>query len=74
MIFGMCNIWVILWLTFSQSKFPDMMSSDGILYSKKRNLICNSSYDVISGHFDSEKKVDQDEVFCYKYILHFFSG
>jgi hypothetical protein len=31
----------------------------------------NSPNDIISGKFDSEK-VDQDEVFYYKDILHFF--
>jgi hypothetical protein len=31
----------------------------------------NLPNDIISGNFDSEK-VDQDEVFYYKNILHFF--
>jgi hypothetical protein len=37
----------------------------------KGKLICNSSNDIISGNFDSEK-VDQDGIFYYKDILHFF--
>jgi hypothetical protein len=32
----------------------------------------NSPNDIISGNFDSEK-VDHDDVFHYKDILHFFS-
>ena len=39
--------------------------------TKLGKLICNSSSDIMSGNFDSEK-VDQDEVFYYKDILHFF--
>jgi hypothetical protein len=33
--------------------------------------MCNSPNDIISGNFDSEK-VDQDGIFYYKHILHFF--
>ena len=77
MIFGLCNIWVILrrnviYLnskktssssTFSLSKFPDMRSLAEFLVQKnKGKLICNSPNDIISGHFDSEK-VDQDGIF-----------
>jgi hypothetical protein len=46
------------------------MSLDEFLKQGKR--IYNSSHDIISGNFDSEK-VDQDEVFYYKDILYFFS-
>jgi hypothetical protein len=37
----------------------------------KEKLICNSPNDIISGNFNSEK-VDQDGIFYYKDILHFF--
>jgi hypothetical protein len=37
----------------------------------KGKLICNSSNDIISGNYDSEK-VGQDGIFHYKDILHFF--
>jgi hypothetical protein len=37
----------------------------------KEKLICNSPNDIISGNFSSEK-VDQDGIFYYKDILHFF--
>jgi hypothetical protein len=39
--------------------------------TKLGKLICNSSNDIMSGNVGSEK-VDQDEVFYYKDILHFF--
>jgi hypothetical protein len=37
----------------------------------KGKLICNSPNDIISGNSDSEK-VDQDGIFYYKDVLHFF--
>jgi hypothetical protein len=37
----------------------------------KGKLICNSPNDILSGNFDSEK-VDQNGIFYYKEILHFF--
>ncbi len=39
--------------------------------TNKGKLICNSLNDIISENFDSEK-VDEDEDFSYKDILHFF--
>jgi hypothetical protein len=49
-----------------------MMSLGEFLVQKnKGKLICNSPNDIISGNFDSEK-VDQDGIFYYKEILHFF--
>jgi hypothetical protein len=49
-----------------------MMSLGEVLVQKnKGKLICNSPNDIISGNFDSEK-VDQDGIFYYKDILHFF--
>ncbi len=41
--------------------------------NNKEKLICNSPIhnEIISGNFESEK-VDQDEVFYLKDILHFF--
>jgi hypothetical protein len=60
-------------INFFTVKVPDMMSSGEILVHKnnKGKLICNSPNDIISGNFDSEK-VDQDGIFYYKDILHFF--
>jgi hypothetical protein len=37
----------------------------------KGKLICNSPDDIISGNVDSEK-VDQEGIFYFKDILHFF--
>jgi hypothetical protein len=52
--------------------FPDMRSLGEFLVQKnKGKLICNSPNDIISGNFDSEK-VDQDGIYYYKDILHFF--
>jgi hypothetical protein len=49
-----------------------MMSLGEFLVRKnKGKLICNPPDDIISGNFDSEK-VDQDGIFYYKDILHFF--
>jgi hypothetical protein len=49
-----------------------MMSLGEFLVQKnKGKLICNSPNDIISGNFDSEK-VDQDGIFYYKDISHFF--
>jgi hypothetical protein len=42
-----------------------------LVQKNKGKLICNSPNDIISGNFDSEK-VDQDGIFHYKDILHFF--
>jgi hypothetical protein len=48
-----------------------MMSLGVFLVQKTGELICNSPNDIISGNSDSEK-VDQDGIFCFKDILHFF--
>ena len=53
---------------FLRSKFPNMIN----FWSKnKGKLIYNSSNVIISKNFNS-KKVDQDEVFHYKDVFHFF--
>jgi hypothetical protein len=39
----------------------------------KGKLICNSPNDIISGRFDSEK-VDQDEIFYYKFKIYYISS
>jgi hypothetical protein len=49
-----------------------MMSLGEFLVQKnKGKLICNSPNDIISANFGSEK-VDQDGIFYYNNILHFF--
>jgi hypothetical protein len=48
-----------------------MSLAEFLIEKTKGKLICNSPNDIISGNFDSEK-VDQDEIFYYKNILHFF--
>jgi hypothetical protein len=85
MIFGMGNIWVILRrnVMYLYSKNPHLgqlfhcqnSRYDVIRWifgtKNKGKLICNSPNDIISANFDSEK-VDQDGIFYYKDILHFF--
>ena len=48
-----------------------MMSLGELHISFPLNCTKNSPNDIISRNFDSEKD-DQDEVFYYKDILHFF--
>jgi hypothetical protein len=48
-----------------------MLLGELLVQKNKGKLICNSPNDIISGNFDSEK-VDQDGIFYYKDILHFF--
>jgi hypothetical protein len=88
MIFGMGNIWVILRNVIKTnnifcSKKPHLSQLFrcqsfrirghlvNFWYKKQRTTNCNSPDDIVSGNFDSEK-VDQDEVFYHKDILHFF--
>jgi hypothetical protein len=62
----------LILINFFTVKVPDMMSLGECLVQKNTGkLICNSPNDIISGNFDSEK-VDQDGIFYYKDILHFF--
>ena len=81
----MCNIWVILsrnvmYLYSKKSHLDQPFHCQSSRYDvirwifgakNKGNLICNSPNDIISANFDSEK-VDQDGIFYYKDILHFF--
>ena len=63
----------LILVNFFTVKVPDMMSLGEFFVQKnKGKLICNSPNDIISGNFGSEK-VDQDGIFYYKDILHFFS-
>jgi hypothetical protein len=48
-----------------------MSLGEFLVQKTKGKLICNSSNDIISANFDSEK-VGQDGIFYYKHILHFF--
>ena len=62
----------LILVNFFTVKVPDTMSLGQFLVQKnKGKLICNSPNDIISANFDSEK-VDQDGIFYYKDILHFF--
>ena len=62
----------LILINFFTVKVPDMMSLGELLVQKnKGKLICNSPNDIMSGNFDSEK-IDQDGIFHYKDILHFF--
>ena len=85
MIFGMGNTWFILRrnVIYLYSKnlilvnfFTVKVSGYDVIRwifgtKNKGKLICNSPNDIISVNFDSEK-VDQDKIFYYKDILHFF--
>jgi hypothetical protein len=48
-----------------------MMSLGEFLVQKTEKIIFNLPNDIISANFDSEK-VDQDGIFHYKDIFHFF--
>jgi hypothetical protein len=81
----MCNIWVILrrnvmyfivkklilinFFTVKISSYDVNRWIFGTKNKGKKNF--NSPNDIISAHFDIEK-VDQDGIFYYKDILHFF--
>jgi hypothetical protein len=83
--FGMCNIWVILrrkvmYLYSKKHHLDQLFHCQSSRYdvirwifytNNKGKIICNSPNDIISGNFDNEK-VDQDGIFYYKDILHFF--
>ena len=56
-----------------QSSRYDVISGEFLVQKTKGKLICNSSNDIISANFDSEK-VGQDGIFYYKHILHFVFG
>jgi hypothetical protein len=48
-----------------------MSIGEFLVQKNKGKLICNSPNGIISENFDSEK-VDQDGIFYYNNILHFF--
>jgi hypothetical protein len=64
------NRWNILGFNFAKRDALSSLYKD-IYAENKGKLIWNSLNEIISANVDSEK-VDQDGIFYYEHILHFF--